>query len=191
MLKNEGYRIIENIWAEDINIVLRIIFSMMSIIMPIFIPFFLIFLIFLVFKDMIPAYFSKDRKYFLIFSHKGIDMAGHFFSWKNIKWIGALRISKSNVSLYWITQYSKNGLTGLECPRIQPIPENVFYQIVTTVLDQFSYQTAHLNDNKSWIIYDSASLISRWNQKHDLFPAVSRKDITVDEPFDCLCSRFE
>jgi hypothetical protein len=154
------------------------------------VPFIMIFLIFLVLKDIIPAYFNKNCKYFLIFSHRGIDMAGHFFSWKSIKWIGALRVSKSKVLLYWITQYSKNGILALECPRIQPIPENTFYKISVTILDRFSRQTAHLNDNQSWVIYDRASLVPRWDQKHDLFPAVSRKDITVDELFDySACSQ--
>jgi hypothetical protein len=185
VLKNEEYRIIkENIWDKDINIVFQIIFTMMAIIMPIFVPFFLIFLIFLVLKDMIPAYFSKDRKYFLIFSYQGIDMAGYFFSWKSIKWIGARRISKSKVLLYWIIQDNKNGLTALQCPRIQPIPEYIFDAITVAVLDRFHRQTAHLNDNKSWIIYDSKFRFPEFVHTHDLFPIVSRKDITVDEPFN-------
>ena len=150
---------------------------------PIFLltPVVMIFLLVYVLTKVWGGYFFNNHHY-IIFSNRGIAMAGHFTSWRNLIWIGGKKtFFGKEVPLCWATQNSGDKRVCFALPSIKPFSEQFFYALCEKIKESFPEEIKHL-DSKSWKRIDLGGMAL----KHTLIPWYSRPqnlaDVKIFEP---------
>jgi len=137
---------------------------------PIFLmtPVLMLFLLIYVLRKSWGGYFFNNH-FYIVFSHRGIAMAGHFTSWSNLIWIGGKRtIFGKGILFCWATERSGDKRVCFEIPSIRPFTEHYFYALCEKIKESFPEETKHL-DSKSWRVIDLVD-VGGMAFKHTLIP---------------------